>query len=226
MGFIFTCLLVATAQATELKPETVSAFDRYIRATEARMVEEDTRQNRFLRIDGLPEHQRQDSYVRLRRGEILVEPLRTTEGGNQIQVPQGLIHHWSGIVFIPGATLSQTLAVLQDYNNHAKFYKPTIERSKLLERAGDNFKVFVRLYRKQIVTVVVNINLDDVYTPIGNSEVMSRSYSTRVAQVADSGKLTEHELPVGNDSGYVWRYYTYWHIVEKDGGVYAQTESI
>ena len=70
------------------------------------------------------------------------------------------------------------------------------------------------------------MNLDDVYTPLGTSEVISRSYSTRIAQIADPDKPTERELPVGNDSGYVWRSYTYWHIVEKDAGVYAQAESI
>jgi hypothetical protein len=224
-GSILSSLLAAPARAAELKPETVSAFDRYVRATEARMAE-DTQQGKFLLIDGLPRQQQQDSYARLRRGEILVEPLRTMENGNPIQVPHGLIHHWSGTVFIPGAVLSQMLAVLQDYDNHPNIYKPTIQRSKVLERDGDHFKVYVRMYRKQIVTVVVDVNLDDVYTPLGTSEVMSRSYSTRIAQIADPDKPTERELPVGNDSGYVWRFYTYWHIVEKDGGVYAQAESI
>jgi hypothetical protein len=211
--------------ATKLKPETVSAFDRYVRATEARMAE-DTQQGRFLRIDGLPGQQQRDSYTRLQHGEILIEPLRTTVDGNPIRVPHGLIHHWSGTVFIPGAVLSQMLAVLQDYDNHPSIYKPTVQRSKVLERDGDHFKVYVRLYRKQIVTVVVDMNLDDVYMPLGTSEVISRSYSTRIAQIADLDKPTEHELPVGNDSGYVWRSYTYWHIVEKDAGVYAQAESI
>jgi hypothetical protein len=224
-GFLLWCLIVAPALATELKPETVNAFDRYTQATEARMAE-DSRQGRFLQVDGLPERQQQDSYMRLRRGEILIEPLRTTVNGNPIPVPRGLIHHWSATVFIPGAALSQMLAVLQDYDSHPSIYKPTIQRSKVLERDGDHFKVYVRLFRRQIVTVVVNMNLDDVYTPLGTSELMSRSYSTRIAQVADHDKPTAHELPVGNDSGYLWRSYTYWHVEEKDGGVYAQAESI
>jgi hypothetical protein len=36
----------------------------------------------------------------------------------------------------------------------------------------------------------------------------------------------EHEKPVGNDHGYMWRLYTYWRIEEKDGGVYVQNESV
>jgi len=55
---------------------------------------------------------------------------------------------------------------------------------------------------------------------------MSKSCSTRIAEVEDAGKPDEHELPVGNDHGYVWRLYSYWRIEEKDGGVYIQVESI
>src|SRR5450631_4672650 len=76
MGFILSCLLAAPALATQLKPETVSAFDRYVRATEVRMAE-DTQQGRFLLVDGLTGQQQQDSYTRLRRGEILIDSLQT-----------------------------------------------------------------------------------------------------------------------------------------------------
>ncbi len=47
--------------------------------------------------------------------------------------------------------------------------------------------------------------LDDVYMDAGSSEVMSKSYSTRITEVADADEPTEHELPVGNDHGYAWR---------------------
>lgn len=50
--------------------------------------------------------------------------------------------------------------------------------------------------------------------------------STRIAEVADFHKSDEHELPVGNDHGYMWRLYTYWRLEEKDGGVYLQNESV
>jgi len=31
---------------------------------------------------------------------------------------------------------------------------------------------------------------------------------------------------LGAITGYVWRYYSYYHIEEKDGGVYVQVESV
>jgi hypothetical protein len=54
----------------------------------------------------------------------------------------------------------------------------------------------------------------------------SRVYSTRIAQVEDPDTSEERELPVGNDGGYLWRLYTYWRFLERDGGTYIQCESI
>jgi len=33
-----------------------------------------------------------------------------------------MIHHWIGTVFIPGATLAQTLALEQDYDHHQEYF--------------------------------------------------------------------------------------------------------
>ena len=46
------------------------------------------------------------------------------------------------------------------------------------------------------------------------------------AEVEDAGTPQEHELPVGHDSGYLWRLNTYWRLLARDGGVYLQCESI
>ena len=109
LGFACTIagLLGPTARATELKPETAAAFDRYIRVTEERM-DDELRAGRFFVIDSLPQTAKQQTYSQLRQGQFYVEPLRTKEDGKSIPVPGGLIHHWVGVAFIPGATLSNT----------------------------------------------------------------------------------------------------------------------
>ena len=54
----------------------------------------------------------------------------------------------------------------------------------------------------------------------------SRIYSLRIAEVADPGTPQERERPAGRDDGYLWRLYTYWRFLERDGGTYVQCEAI
>ena len=81
-------LLTATLAAADLQPQTVAAFDRYVRATEAQMVPEP-----FLRVDGLSDVERRAALAKLSRGEVYIERLSTREAGKSIDVPNGLIHH-------------------------------------------------------------------------------------------------------------------------------------
>jgi len=45
----------------------------------------------------------------MRRLEIL-------DSDKSIPCPGGMIHHWTGVVFIPGAKLEDVLGVLEDYD--------------------------------------------------------------------------------------------------------------
>ena len=56
--------------------------------------------------------------------------------------------------------------------------------------------------------------------------MQSRIYSLRVAEVEYPGTPQEREKPVGNDGGFLWRLYTYWRFLERDGGTYVQCEAI
>lgn len=215
---------VPICSAAELKPETVRAFDRYVQHTEARMQSE--LQNSFLYIDSLPAAQRDEQYRQLRNGGLFIEPIKTTDSGKTIAVPSGMIHHWVGVVFVPGANLKQTLAVAQNYDNREQIYRPDVTRSKLLSHNGDEFKVFLRLYKKRFITIVLNTEYDIHYHTLDAAHVYCNSYTTRIAEVADPAKPDGPELPVGNDHGYLWRMYTYWRFEQKDGGVYMQIEAV
>lgn len=219
------CLAVPHVESAELKKETVAAFDRYISASEARMRAE-FHNGPFLFIDELPETRRVEAYAQLRKGQILLQQVNTKEERRPIEVPHGLIHDWVGVLFIPNVSLSHTLSVIQDYDNHQNIYKPDVRRSKLLDHDDDDFKVFLQLYKKSLVTVVINANFDIHYERLGTDRAVSRSYSTRLAEVEDDGQPNEHELPVDDAHGYLWRLYSYWRFEEKDGGVYVQLESI
>lgn len=227
-SWFFAALFVtpapAPAPAVELKAETATAFDQYVRATESRM-DEDIVNDQFLAIDALPEERRRAVYARLQRGEVFIEPLRTREDQHGIRVPSGLVHHWSGVIFIPKATLADVLAVLQNYDNQDT-YKPVIRQSKLISRDGDQSKIYLQFFNNSAGPVLINADFDVTDTQFGATRHQIATRSTRIAEVANPDTPNERELPVGRGHGYMWRLDTYWRLEEKDGGVYLQNESI
>jgi hypothetical protein len=218
-------LLPAIAFAHEPKPETLAAFNRYRDQTQARM-DSDLLAGHFLYFDRYPEPRRQSIDTQLRRGEFYLEPLRTLDDDHKFSVPGGLIHHWMGIAFLPGATLAQTKAVLDDYAHHNDIYFPDVRQSKLLSRNGDNREVFLQFYSKTLVTTVFNVNMSSDTTDYSATRTAIRACSTRVADVEDFGKPGEHELRPADSRGYLWELCTWWHIEEKNGGTYIQVEAI
>ncbi|MBF8300442.1 MAG: hypothetical protein HW394_812 [Acidobacteria bacterium] len=215
-------LVAVPATPADLQPRTIAAFDRYVRLTEARM----SADARFLWVDTLPEPQQRTRRSELRTGMLLIERLTTRDGRNEIPIPDGLVHHWVGAVFVPGATVDQALALLQDYDRHADVYRPLVAQSRLLAREGDVFRVYLRFVTRKVITVVVNGEHEARFTRDRPDRAESRIYSTRIAQVEEAGTPSEREMPVGRDGGYLWRLHTYWRFLESDGGTYVQCESI
>jgi hypothetical protein len=213
-------------EAADLQPETVAAFDRYATATERRIATEVGRADLFLRTDSLPDATRQASLDRLRRGETLIERLVTTENGRPITIPDGLVHHWVGIAFLPGVSRSAAVALLQDYNRHGDIYRPRIERAALRSRTGNVFRFYLRLFMKKGITVVINSEHEARFEEPATDRAYSRIVSTRMAEVEDPGTAQEREKPVGRDGGYLWRLNSYWRFLERDGGTYVQCESL
>src|SRR5262249_474875 len=153
----------------------------------------------------------------LRRGEILVERQDTQLEGKDVNVPDGMVHHWVGMVFIPGANLEQVLAVAKDYEHRAELYKPEIIACHITAHQGEYFEIFMRLSRKRFTTVAFNTEYAVHWGRVDDKKLYSFSISTRVAQVEDAAKPDGPEIPEGHGNGYLWRLNTYWRFQEKDG---------
>jgi hypothetical protein len=214
------------AAPAQLKASTATAFDRYVHSTEARNDAELKLGTKLLWVDGLSEAGRAEAYAELRRGEVKTRRLETRENGAAIRCPDGMIHHWASAVFIPGARLPDVLAVLQDYNRHAEYYAPDVERSRLESRDGDHFQAFLRFRRHKVITVVLDTVHDVRYVRDSETHAHSRSSAIRIAQVENPGKSDEREKSPGDDDGFLWRMETWWRMLEDDGGVYVQSEVV
>jgi hypothetical protein len=214
------------ASAADLRADTVAAFERYVQLTEARMMEEAAGRRPFLWTDRLAEAERREATARLRRGEIVVDRLETRDTGRLIQVPGGMCHHWLGTVFVPDAALARAVGLMQSYDKYPDIYRPAVRRSRTISRDGDRFNVYLQLFMKKVISVVLNTEYDVRYVPIPPNRMAVRSYTTRIAEVQHPDTPEEQERPVGHDSGFLWRFNNYCGLEERDGGTYIQCESI
>src|SRR5215469_7280696 len=216
------CQLVAAAQ---LNQKTTDAFNKYVAATEER-INKELRSGPFHYIDGLSSDTMKSSYDKLKKGEILVEKLETKAPGISSDVPDGMVHHWVGIIFLPNATLSGVVPILQDYEHRADLYKPDVTASHLISHQGNDYKFFLRLYQKRFTTAVFNTEYVAHWGQVDPTKLYSHSISSKIAEVKDSDHPEGEEWPVGQGRGYLWRLNTYWRFEEKDGGVYMQCEAL
>ena len=221
---ILTTVALSSAgvMAADLQARTVAAFDRYVARTEARLQKDPA----FLWIDSLPDARRKETREELRRKELAIERLTTKDGGRDIDVPDGIVHHWIGTAFVENTTVEQALTILQNYDRHHQIYAPTVAGSKLLSRSGDRFHFFLRFTMKKVITVVVNSEHDARFFRPAPDRAEGWITSTRIAEVENPGTPEEREKPIGHDGGYLWRLNTYWRLLARDGGLYIQCESV
>ena len=214
----------ASLAAAELHDETIAAWQRYLEATEQRIDRELAVGGRFLVQDF------RDDAAGARRdvlaGNVRIDKLETRDAdGNRIKVPKGAIHHWRGSVLIPGATLDDVLHGLMHGADLTRMQNGVVE-SRVLDRDGDRLDVFLKLRRKQLITVHYNTEHRVRYTRHRPGAASSRSVSTRIAELADVGSPAEREKPIGRDRGFMWRLNSYWRYQQTDAGVIVECESV
>jgi hypothetical protein len=212
--------------AAALKSKTLRAWETYAQLTEKRIHGELAGGGPFLALD----FQKPEGSERIRKvvkeGGIHIERMQTLDAnGKEIQVEDGMIHHWVGSIFVPRITLGRLRLWLQKYDRHADYFNE-VEKSKLLSRDGENFKIYLRLVRKKVVTVHYNTEHSVVYRDHSANRVSSRSVATKIAEIADAGSVAEKEKTSADDSGFMWRLNSYWRFEETDGGVIVECESI
>lgn len=132
-----TAISLTRATAADLKEETVLAWQDYLRAAEARNQTHLAPGSSFLSIDAVP-----GEAGKLRHGGIAVLPA-VPDG--PVKVPSGLIHDWTGAIFVPNASLGDVIRVVRDYQQYDIVYQPTVMSSKPLDTSEweDRFSMVV-----------------------------------------------------------------------------------
>ena len=210
--------LAPSLTAFDLKQKTREAYDRYLALAEKRVDAEQNGPN-FFWGDVAPRDEE------LKQGGIVIEKA-SLASTKEAKVPDGLIHHWSGFVFVPDTNLDKVLAFLEDYDHHQEYYKPEVARSKLLHRDDDHFVAYLRFAKKKIITVVLDTEHDAHYYRLDSMRAYSRSHTTRVNEVENPNQPNERQKPPGQGEGYMWSMDTYWRFLQRDGGVYVRCDAI
>jgi hypothetical protein len=209
----------ALSNAAELKGDTLRAWDEYMQTANSRMQNRLRAGGRFLWIDEVADRAR-----RVQAGEVLVG-----SGGepNPKPVPSGLIHHWIGAAFFPDATLKDTLAVVRDYNQYSKFYRPVVVDSALLAQTGPEYRFSIVMRNKALFSkAAFHCEFVDSYFQLDSNRWYSVSYSTSVREIDQYRQASERESPPDQSGAYVWRLYKVSRFENRDGGVYVEMEVI
>ncbi|MGA7410863.1 MAG: hypothetical protein WBW33_10280 [Bryobacteraceae bacterium] len=211
--------LPLTLGAEHLRPETLQAWNQYVQQVNARMEARLQPGSGFLWIDESPGRQQV-----VRGGEILVAPV-----GEHCPktVANGLIHDWIAAAFLPDTTLADVLTVVRDYDRYPEFYKPYVMKAKPVSKEGEEDRFSMTLLNKSLFQrTALDNDYETTYFRPSPSRIYSVSHSTRVQEIDDLGRPTQHTMPVDTGNGYIWRLYSISRMEERDGGVYVELEAI
>jgi hypothetical protein len=214
------------AGAAELRPETVVAWNGYIVSREKQIAEELASSKGFLAMDFQDSREAAAERRAVLAGEVSVKRMNPAGGKDDVQVPGGTIHHWRGAVFVPDVPFEFAMFRVRHPELETEMQEDVLE-SRILERSSpDEYRLFLKLKRTQIITVVYNTEHHVRFRKHGDDQYSSSSVSVKITEVEQLNGGSEREKPTGDDRGFLWRMNSYWRYQKVPGGLLVECESI
>jgi hypothetical protein len=98
--------------------------------------------------------------------------------------------------------------------------------SRVLQDTPEGQRVYLRLLRKKLVTVVYDTEHDVRFVRHSATRASTSSVSRRIVELEAPGTAQERDKPDGEDRGFLWRLNAYSRYEQVAGGVLAEIESI
>ena len=178
-------------------------------------------------LDGDPpflwSNQDQDRAQALARGEIVVEPTPTP---SRRRYGGGVVHDWTGAMLVPHADAERLVAVVSAYDTHADTYAPGVVSSRILDQEGSQMRVAMRLRKKNVLTVVLDVEHLVEFVRLDDRRWWGRTKSTSIREVENAGKPNESLRPQGHDRGFLWGMVVYWRFADTPDGTIVEHRSI
>jgi len=218
-AILLSAISVTQAAAAELKEETVLAWQEYLRAAEARNQRHLAPGSCFLSIDAIP-----GEAAKLRQGDIAVSPAVPDV---PVKVPSGLIHDWTGAIFVPNASVGDVIRLVRDYQQYDTVYHPTVVSSKPLDTSEweDRFSMVV-VNKSFFAKRALDSDYHSTFVRVDSERWYSISEATRVQEISRYGSPSQDVLPEDHGTGFIWRLYSVARYEQRDGGVYIELEAI
>ena len=212
--------------AATLQSRTVQDWTTYVDATERRIAKELVSADRYLVLDFQPTSMASREKAAISAGEIPVTRMETLDSrGKVVPVEAGAIHHWRGCVFVPGVNLEDVLHRIANPGPIDERQEDVLA-STVLDRGPNWLKIYLKLHRSKIVTVVYNTEHLVSYRRHDGSRASSRSEALKIVELENANSAEENEKPQGVDHGFLWRLNSYWRYQQMDGGVLIECESV
>lgn len=214
-----TSLAISSANAAELKEATLNAWDNYLKQEDRSIEKRAADGECFFWADEDPAR-----YKEVRAGSLLVQPIGEH---NPLHVPSGLIHHWLGVVFIPGATPEDVFSVTRDYGQYNDYYKPGVADAKLISSSPLKDVFTIRFVNNSVLskTSLVGMYTTD-FVRLSEKKWYSVSATTQMREIRDFGEGNEKQLSPDQGSGYIWRLHSSGRLEQRDGGTLVEIEAI
>lgn len=132
--------------------------------------------------------------------------------GMMVDIPGGTVHHWRGSTLVRRTDVDRVVRALM-YPGTPPPQDDVVE-SRVLARNGNSLRVYLKLRRTAVVTVVYDTEHDVVFHRHSPGLATSRSVSTRIAEVG------------GSDRGFLWRLNSYWRYTQVGNDVRVDVESL
>jgi hypothetical protein len=208
-----------------LRPESLVAWEAYVRAADARRARETVDAATFLSTRTAADSARR--LRDLRAGRIVTESVTeraAAGGGSDLEVPHALVHHWRGTVFLPGATVEDLDRRLRDGEPGTR--QPDVLVARVLSRRGDSLRLLLRVRREKFLTVVYDTEHAVTFRRHSDRRLSTASVADRIVEIDGAGTPAERPRAAADDRGFLWRWNAYWRYEQVEGGVIAECESI
>jgi hypothetical protein len=216
-------VLAPRRSCAEPTSQATTAFNMYVAAVEARLMEQHRSQDTFLAGAALTPPIAQ----RLHSGEPIIE--RVVEPSPHLTAddfPGALLHHWRGTAFAPGVKAADFERELKDFDAYPQRFAPQVLQAKVLSQRDGHVVASMRVRQKHVITVVLDTTYDVVFGQLNARDGYSASRSTSIHEIDSAGTSQERVLDAKEEHGFMWRQNIYWTYEERDGGLYIQIESV